>query len=74
MYINIYIHTHSQLLLQALDLGLECVYVLHLSLIGCSVASVRQLGQTIEGLLQSLHVRQQLADLKHTKLLAPEHT
>lgn len=55
--------THSQLLLEALDLGLECVDVLRLSLIGC-IARVCQLGQTIQCLLQSLNICQQLCDLK----------
>lgn len=45
--IHRYVHTnratHSQLLLKALDLGLECVNVLSLSLVG-RVASISQLG------------------------------
>ena len=58
--------THSQLLLQALDLGLKCVNVLRLPLIWC-VACVRQLRQPIQRLLQSLHICQQLRDLNTRK-------
>lgn len=54
--------THSQLLLEALDLRLERVDVLRLPLVG-HVAGVGQLRQAVQSLLQSLHVRQQLRDL-----------
>lgn len=54
--------THSQLLLETLDLRLQRVHVLRLPLVG-HVAGVGQLRQTVQGLLQSLHVRQQLGDL-----------
>lgn len=43
MYMYMNRATHSQLLLKALDLGLECVNVLSLSLVG-RVASISQLG------------------------------
>lgn len=56
-------HTHSQLLLEALDLGLQRVDVLRLPLVG-HVAGVGQLRQAVQCLLQSLHVRQQLCDLE----------
>lgn len=54
--------THSQLLLEALDLRLERVDVLRLPLVG-HVAGVGQLRQTVQSLFQPLHVRQQLCDL-----------
>lgn len=63
--------THSQLLLEALDLGLQRVHVLRLPLVG-HVAGVGQLRQTVESLLQSLHVRQQLCDLEKKKKDAPQ--
>lgn len=56
--------THSQLLLEALDLRLHCISVLRLPLAG-RVAGVGQLGQATQSLLQPLHIRQQLRDLKH---------
>lgn len=55
--------THSQLLLEALDLRLQRVDVLRLPLVG-HVAGVGQLRQTVQSLFQSLHVRQQLCDLE----------
>lgn len=55
--------THSQLLLEALDLGLECVDVLRLPLVR-HVAGVGQLRQTVQCLFESLRVRQQLCDLE----------
>ena len=56
--------THSQLLLQVLDLGVECVDVLRLPLVG-RVACDCQLGQTVQRLLQPLNICQQLCDLTH---------
>lgn len=64
--------TYSQLLLEALDLRLECVNVLSMSLVG-SIASVSQLRQAIESLFQPLHICQQLCDLKHTDSLITKH-
>lgn len=58
--------TYSQLLLEALDLGLQCLCVLRLSLTG-GVAGVSQLGETTQSLLQSLNICQQLCDLKHDR-------
>ena len=53
---------YSQLLLQALELALECVNVLRLSFVG-RTAGVRQLRQTVHSLLQLLHICHQLRDL-----------
>lgn len=58
--------TYSQLLLEALDLGLQRLGVLRLSLTG-GVAGVSQLGETTQSLFQSLHICQQLCDLKHDR-------
>lgn len=58
--------TYSQLLLEALDLGLQCLCVLRLSLTG-GVAGVSQLGETTQSLFQSLNICQQLCDLKHDR-------
>lgn len=55
--------THSQLLLEALDLDLHRIGVLRLSLTG-RVAGVSQLGQTTQSLFQPLNICQQLCDLK----------
>ena len=50
-YINVYYaSTYSQLLLEGFDLGLECVHLLRLSLVG-GIACIYQLGQTIQSLL-----------------------
>lgn len=64
--------TYSQLLLEALDLGLQRLCVLRLSLTG-GVAGVSQLGETTQSLFQSLNICQQLRDLKHdrTNLVIP---